>query len=136
MEDIPLLAEHFVDLAVKELECQRPRLTRAGIETLQCYDWPGNIRELRNVIERATIFARGGALEFDLASYRNRSVDASFEPSGGNEANQNTLLTQKCGGVNAQNCLRGAAKSRLENQRRRWSRGAFGRKADYARFPG
>ena len=65
-EDIPLLAAHFVELSVKELGCPRPRLTRAGIETLQSYDWPGNIRELRNVIERATIFAQGGALEFDL----------------------------------------------------------------------
>ena len=33
---------------------------------LQSYDWPGNIRELRNVIERAVILARGGGLEFDL----------------------------------------------------------------------
>jgi DNA-binding NtrC family response regulator len=65
-DDIPLLAAHFVELAVKELGCQRPRLTRAGVDKLQSYDWPGNIRELRNVIERATIFARGGALEFDL----------------------------------------------------------------------
>jgi DNA-binding NtrC family response regulator len=65
-EDIPLLAAHFVDLAVKELECVRPRLTRAGIETLQNYAWPGNVRELRNLIERAAIFAQGGALEFDL----------------------------------------------------------------------
>jgi len=65
-EDIPLLAAHFVELSLRELGCPRPRLTRAGIETLQSYDWPGNIRELRNVIERAVIFARGGALEFDL----------------------------------------------------------------------
>ena len=65
-EDIPLLAAHFVELLVKELGCPRPRLTRADIETLQGYDWPGNIRELRNVIERAVVFARGGALEFDL----------------------------------------------------------------------
>lgn len=65
-EDIPLLATHFVELSVKELGCPRPSLTRAGIETLQGYDWPGNIRELRNVIERAAIFARGGALDFDL----------------------------------------------------------------------
>src|SRR5215469_12166623 len=65
-EDIPLLAAHFVELAVKDLGCMRPRLTRAGIETLQNYDWPGNVRELRNVIERAAIFAQGGALEFDL----------------------------------------------------------------------
>ena len=65
-EDIPLLANHFVELLVKELGCPKPRLTRAGIETLQGYDWPGNIRELRNVIERAVIFAQGGALEFDV----------------------------------------------------------------------
>jgi transcriptional regulator with GAF, ATPase, and Fis domain len=65
-DDIPLLATHFVEMLVKELGCPRPRLTRAGIETLQNYDWPGNIRELRNVIERAAIFAQGGALDFDL----------------------------------------------------------------------
>ncbi|MBV8640543.1 MAG: sigma 54-interacting transcriptional regulator, partial [Verrucomicrobia bacterium] len=65
-EDIPLLAAHFVELSLRELGCPRPRLTQAGIEALQSYDWPGNIRELRNVIERAVIFARGGVLEFDL----------------------------------------------------------------------
>ena len=65
-EDIPLLAQQFIGLSVKDLGCARPRLTRAGIARLQGYDWPGNIRELRNVIERAVILARGGALEFDL----------------------------------------------------------------------
>lgn len=65
-EDIPVLAAHFVDLSVKELGCPRPRLTPAGIDALLVYDWPGNIRELRNVIERACITAQGGALEFDL----------------------------------------------------------------------
>src|SRR5262245_14680290 len=65
-EDIPLLAKHFVELSLKELGCPRPRLTQAGIQALLGYDWPGNIRELRSVIERAIIFARGGALDFDL----------------------------------------------------------------------
>jgi transcriptional regulator with GAF, ATPase, and Fis domain len=65
-EDIPLLAKHFVDLVVMETKCAKPRLTAAAIATLQNYDWPGNIRELRNVIERAVILARGGSLEFDL----------------------------------------------------------------------
>ncbi|HXM27592.1 MAG TPA: sigma-54 dependent transcriptional regulator [Chthoniobacterales bacterium] len=82
-EDIPLLAAHFIDLSVKELGCPRPRLTRAGIETLQNYDWPGNIRELRNVIERAAIFAQGGALDFDLPA---TGVDLnSFVLEDGNE---------------------------------------------------
>jgi len=65
-EDIPLLAQHFINLSVKEMGCARPRLTRAGIVRLQSYDWPGNIRELRNVIERAVIISRGRALDFDL----------------------------------------------------------------------
>jgi DNA-binding NtrC family response regulator len=85
-EDIPLLATHFVELLAKELGCPKPRLTRAGIETLQGYDWPGNIRELRNVIERAVISARGGALDFDLP-LTGSSVDlTSFGPRDGDQA--------------------------------------------------
>jgi len=66
MDDIPLLAKHFVELSTRELKCAKPRLTRAAVTQLQSYDWPGNVRELRNVIERAVILARGAALEFDL----------------------------------------------------------------------
>ena len=65
-EDVPLLAQHFIKLSARDLGCPKPRLTRAGTIQLVTYDWPGNIRELRNVIERAVILARGGALEFDL----------------------------------------------------------------------
>jgi len=66
LDDIPLLAKHFVDLSTRELKCAKPRLTRAAMDKLQNYDWPGNVRELRNLIERAVILARGGALDFDL----------------------------------------------------------------------
>jgi transcriptional regulator with GAF, ATPase, and Fis domain len=66
VEDIPLLAKHFIELSVKELRCPKPRLTRAGVTKLRNYNWPGNIRELRNVIERAVIISRGGVLDFDL----------------------------------------------------------------------
>jgi transcriptional regulator with GAF, ATPase, and Fis domain len=69
-EDIPLLATHFVELLVKELGCPKPRLTQAGLEALLSYEWPGNIRELRNVIERAVVFAQGGILDFDLSATR------------------------------------------------------------------
>jgi len=65
-EDIPLLAKYFVEMLARELKCPKPRLTEAGVARLQNYDWPGNIRELRNVMERAMIVARGKALEFDL----------------------------------------------------------------------
>ena len=79
-EDIPLLATHFIELLINELGCPKPRLTRAGVETLQGYEWPGNIRELRNVIERAVIFARGGALEFDVPATGSSLDLGSFGP--------------------------------------------------------
>lgn len=82
-EDIPPLAQHFIKRSAKELCTAKARLTRAGIVQLQSYDWPGNIRELRNVIERAVILARGGALEFDLPSNETQpaavSVDARVD---------------------------------------------------------
>ena len=76
MDDVPLLAKHFVELCAKDLKCAKPRLTRAAVAKLEHYEWPGNIRELRNVIERAVILARGGALDFDLP-VSSQSVPAS-----------------------------------------------------------
>jgi transcriptional regulator with GAF, ATPase, and Fis domain len=92
-EDIPLLATHFVEMVVKELGCPKPRLTRAGIETLQSYDWPGNIRELRNIIERAVIIAGGGALEFDLP-VTGSSVDLTFFGPQDDDAPETGYLTE------------------------------------------
>lgn len=76
-DDIPLLAKYFVGMLAKELKCPKPRLTEAGVARLQDYDWPGNIRELRNVIERAIIVAGGKALEFDLPTM---FVASAFPP--------------------------------------------------------
>ena len=61
-EDIPLLAEHFVRLACQRMACVGSKLTRENIVLLEQYDWPGNIRELQNVLERAVILSQGGAL--------------------------------------------------------------------------
>ena len=85
-DDIPLLATHFVELSFKELGCPKPILTRPGIETLLAYDWPGNIRELRNVIERAVILARGGVLEFDVPAFSASIDPISFTPGDVNQA--------------------------------------------------
>ena len=85
-DDITLLAKHFVELSVKELRCPKPRLTRAAMARLQSYDWPGNIRELRNVIERAVILARGGLLHFDLPVTDSMPPPISSAPDPGAEA--------------------------------------------------
>ena len=65
-EDIPLLAEHLLELSSKNLNCPKPRLTKALVAKLQRYDWPGNIRELQNVIERSLIVSGSQGLQFDL----------------------------------------------------------------------
>lgn len=69
-EDIAVLATHFVKLSARNLNRPVPRLTRGNILGLQNYDWPGNIRELQNVIERAVITSTTGKLSFELPSDR------------------------------------------------------------------
>ena len=90
-DDIPLLAQHFIKLSVREMGSAKPRLTRAGIIQLQSYDWPGNIRELRNVIERAVILAHGGTLQFDLPTTQTPPPVSSLKPRAENTTNANYL---------------------------------------------
>jgi hypothetical protein len=59
------LAEHFITLACRRLKFPRPELSDAQVEPLQSYRWPGNIRELQNVIERALIISQGGLLRLE-----------------------------------------------------------------------
>ncbi len=65
-EDIPLLAQHALEGAIRKLNIPPLRLSRADIDHLMQYSWPGNVRELENAIERAAILARDGQLRFDL----------------------------------------------------------------------
>jgi DNA-binding NtrC family response regulator len=64
--DIPLLAEHFVEKFARENGRAPLRLTPEALRPLMDYDWPGNVRELENVIERAVVLATGQALTPDL----------------------------------------------------------------------
>ena len=64
-EDIPLLAEHFIQSSARRLRREPPRLTDTARRQLVARDWPGNIRELENLIERAIILARDGQLRFE-----------------------------------------------------------------------
>jgi len=66
VEDIPLLAEYFLSLIARKMNRPKPSLTQKQITMLQSYDWPGNIRELQNVLERAMIRSRSGLIALDL----------------------------------------------------------------------
>ena len=54
-EDIPILVQHFIDLLARENNFRRRRLTTRAMEALQRHRWKGNIRELRNTLERTLI---------------------------------------------------------------------------------
>jgi transcriptional regulator with GAF, ATPase, and Fis domain len=80
-EDIPLLAAHAIAEVSKRLRIQAPTLTQADAERLQQYEWPGNIRELHNVIERAVILSKGARLRLDIAlADSSATVSAAASP--------------------------------------------------------
>ena len=78
-DDIPLLATHAIAEVSKRLRIQAPTLTQADAARLQQYDWPGNIRELKDVIERAVILSKGVRLRLDIA-LADRSATATSVP--------------------------------------------------------
>ena len=65
IEDVPLLARHFLTRACQKFNKPGMRIPPAQLEVLRRYPWPGNIRELENVIERQVIVAQGRLLAFD-----------------------------------------------------------------------
>lgn len=66
IEDIPLLVNHFVNKISKRANQQPARVPLTQLTYLQNYHWPGNIRELENIIERQLILAKGNKLNFEF----------------------------------------------------------------------
>src|SRR5580704_9034628 len=62
-EDIPLLVQHFVCKFASRMNKEISPVPDGGIERLQQHDWPGNIRELQNIVERAVIMSSGPNLD-------------------------------------------------------------------------
>jgi formate hydrogenlyase transcriptional activator len=67
-EDIPALVEHFVEIYARRMDKPIEQITPETMSTLSSYEWPGNIRELQNFIERSVILTSGNVLQPPLAS--------------------------------------------------------------------
>lgn len=65
-EDIPVLAQHFLAQAARKFGKPFSRISTKGMTQLTAYDWPGNIRELQNLIERSTILAEDENLDIPI----------------------------------------------------------------------
>lgn len=88
LDDVPLLADRFLDQACRRLGVAPLRLRSRHVELLQSYNWPGNIRELQNLVERAVIGAQSGPLEFDMPGDRSDNqptLDATTKSTSGLE---------------------------------------------------
>ena len=88
-EDIPVLADFFVEKLGKELESPIQRISKSAVAKLMEFNWPGNVRELENVLERSIVMAEGPELSpadirLDMApaSRQHMAASNSFLPEG------------------------------------------------------
>lgn len=83
LEDIPILANHLLERLSAELSCGRVEITTEAMQRLQIYPWPGNIREMRNVFERAVLLSGKRVITHkDLHFDQNDWPDSTFENVG------------------------------------------------------
>ena len=91
-EDIPALVDHYVERSSRRLGKRVPSIPPATMSAFVSYDWPGNIRELQNLIERAVIMANGGVLPNPLPAPGSPSVIAA-PPTTLRESERTLILT-------------------------------------------
>ena len=86
-EDIPVLSEYFLNKIAEELGCEPKQLSGEAMDALIHYSWPGNIRELENVMERINILADGREVQKeDLPHYISENYHTSVNDEVPSEA--------------------------------------------------
>ncbi|MCC8409252.1 sigma-54 dependent transcriptional regulator [Mucilaginibacter sp. UR6-1] len=100
-KDLQLFISHFINISNQELERNVKSISPEGMELLTRYDWPGNLRELKNVIKRMVLLTRGeeaGAesLPDEMRTYITHlpTVPADADLKALNEANERTVIQQ------------------------------------------
>jgi len=100
-EDIPLLAQHFVGKYARQMGKPVRGLSPAALASLERHQWPGNIRELENAIERATALEQTGTIqEESLPEHVRRAGDPAFEGTGPGEHGLKTSPRLPEAGIN------------------------------------
>jgi transcriptional regulator with GAF, ATPase, and Fis domain len=91
-EDIPALVKHFVELSIRRTGRQVDYIPQETMNALCSYLWPGNIRELQNLIERAVILSNDGVLPNPLPIVENENLSISSAPSTLKEIERDLIL--------------------------------------------
>lgn len=81
-EDLPLLAGHFLNVFATEMGVVAPMLSKESLALLQGYSFPGNVRELKNVMERALILSGGGTIRREHLQLFGESPQVIKDSSG------------------------------------------------------
>jgi formate hydrogenlyase transcriptional activator len=81
-EDIPALSRHFVTNLTRKMGRRTKDISQDALKTLMSYDWPGNIRELENIIERSLVFNRGDIIE-QIELPENQLIEKKAPPLDG-----------------------------------------------------
>ena len=119
--DIPLLVNHFLKLFATEMAIEIPVLSDEGLSTLMAYDFPGNVRELKNIIERALIESGGGEIRPEHLHFTHlrESVAAPslLADSGGRHTEPLPLNLQQAEAILIQRALEQANGNRTEAAR-------------------
>ncbi len=126
--DIPLLVDHFLREAAETCDREISGFDHAAIETLQAYHWPGNVRQLENVVERAVLLSRGSTLcTEDLPpELTNRSSGQVGQAGTSDMSRAAMLVAGDLGGLTLRDALEGPERQiilhalRLHN----WNRAA------------
>ena len=94
-EDIPMLVRHFAQQFARRMKKTVETISTETMEALTRYDWPGNIRELQNLIERAVILSTGPMLHVPVTALNGGTGPSAFSPgvSAGQPARANGAET-------------------------------------------
>jgi formate hydrogenlyase transcriptional activator len=76
-DDIPILVEYFIERYAKKVGKRIKTIKKNTLELFQAYDWPGNIRELQNVVERAVVLCDGDTFSVDETWLKGKMPQAS-----------------------------------------------------------
>ena len=93
IEDIPILVSHFLQSVSNKLGKPPMQFSRSDMQRLQSYTWPGNIRELINVVERSLILSQGKRIRLDLPTNEEISIEISTDAAAMDYGNR--ILTDE-----------------------------------------
>jgi DNA-binding NtrC family response regulator len=125
VEDIPMLAQHFLARLAHDVGRGEMRLEKCAMEALQSFSWPGNIRELRNVLERAVLLTERNHITAHQLQLQSPTLTAQPRMSGNGTLKQMELayihfvLQEEGGSVERAARRLGIARSSLYNKLKR-----------------